>query len=86
MVSLNCRQVPRASNIINGQIKTESICIVLFSNAIVIRLFDIYVHLIEEQSILDSSGVVRSNHPVMGKILEGVKVIEVAQYVFVPRP
>jgi hypothetical protein len=30
--------------------------------------------------------VVRSNHSTMGKILEGVKVIEVAQYVCVPRP
>ncbi|MDB6107742.1 MAG: hypothetical protein JWO52_7741 [Gammaproteobacteria bacterium] len=55
------------------------------SNAIVLRLVDIFVHLIQEQRILDSSGMVRSNHPVMGKILEGVKVVEVAQYVFVPR-
>jgi ketosteroid isomerase-like protein len=48
-----------------GRIKTESIWSVLFSNAIVKQLFDIFVHLIEAQRILDSSGVVRSNQPVM---------------------
>jgi hypothetical protein len=59
----------------------------LFSNAIAIRLIDIFSPRDRgAENIGQLAGWSDQITGAMGKILEAVKVVEVAQYVFVPRP